>query len=223
MKQSKNVAQLETYFSSLLKSKFIDVEYMVDDILDVFETFSWACSDSLPDNVQDRFKKLVAKGNAFELSNDELIELLEVCPVDHPYSDYLQAKKLLEVSEDANIEAEKEMIGWEVMESSYISKEEQTNYPEHYQKRYHAQVTVGNQISIDIKDEQNEPSIGMMIEISCGTPAIHIDLDGGDNVIHIHKACDGLVVTPETNVTIEECEPGSSDNYTDGRSKVFKP
>lgn len=58
---------------------------------------------------------------------------------------------------------------------------------------------MGNQSFIEILDENGEPRFGLVLEIDNGVPAIHIDTDGGDALLHIRAAHDGLVLTPDSD------------------------
>lgn len=65
------------------------------------------------------------------------------------------------------------------------------------QRAYSMNVSVGNQSFIEIMNQDGDPCFGLAIEINHGVPAIHIDLDGGDSLLHIHAVNGGLVLTPD--------------------------
>ncbi len=73
---------------------------------------------------------------------------------------------------------------------------------------YQLNVEVGNQTYVDIIDSStDEPVLGFVLEINKGVPSLHLDTDGGDCVIHLHKTPDGLVITPDNpSVMINQAE-----------------
>jgi len=54
-----------------------------------------------------------------------------------------------------------------------------------------------NQTTFELRDAEGGPVFGFVFEIDMGAPALHIDLGGGDLVMHIHMAQGGLVLTPD--------------------------
>jgi len=62
---------------------------------------------------------------------------------------------------------------------------------------YNVKALIGNQTNLTFKDE-NGMYLGLLIEINQGVPALHIDLDGKDDALHIHRAQGGLVLTPSS-------------------------
>ncbi len=78
---------------------------------------------------------------------------------------------------------------------------------ENEKSEYQLNVEVGNQTYVDILDSSEEPVLGFVLEINKGVPALHIDTDGGDCVIHLHKTPVGIVITPDNpSVVIEQAE-----------------
>ena len=118
-----------------------------------------------------------------------------------PYWPFINEDNTLEILEDVRNTLESELLrqhkaltqstmeDWRIGENSPISDSHKTTF--------NVSVDIGNQIAIDIKEESGESSLGLLIEINHGTPALHIDLDGGDSLIHIHKGQGGLVISPE--------------------------
>lgn len=93
------------------------------------------------------------------------------------------------------------------------------NKPQH---EFTAEIRGGNQPSIEIVDADGEPVMGFIVEINKGVPAIHIDTDGGDALLHIHKAHDGLVLCPDSNDDHFEAAPIDQFSYNDQRALLIK-
>lgn len=118
-----------------------------------------------------------------------------------PYWPFLTEDNALEIMQDLQTAIEQEltqqhqaltqgqMVDWRILED--------TPTPTEHRNAFSINVQMGNQVAIDIKQEDGEPSLGLLIEINHGTPALHVDLDGGDSLVHIHKGQDGLVITPD--------------------------
>jgi hypothetical protein len=107
------------------------------------------------------------------------------------------------------------MVDWRIAEGESV--------PDAYKVGYTAKVDIGNRIVIDINDNNGEPSIGLLIEINRGTPALHIDLDGGDNLIHIHKGQGGLVITPECKDATFDSAELDDLSYHSHNAVVIRP
>ena len=85
---------------------------------------------------------------------------------------------------------------------------------------YTATAYLGTQSTLEIMDEHGDSSLGLAIEIDKGVPTIHINIDGGDSVLHLHKSPKGLVITPDNReVTINSAELDRY-SYNDHRSLV---
>ncbi len=55
----------------------------------------------------------------------------------------------------------------------------------------------GNQSYLQITDANNEPVMGMIIEINNGVPALHISMNGDCNLLHAHVINESIVLTPD--------------------------
>lgn len=84
-----------------------------------------------------------------------------------------------------------EMQDWRVSEGVAVERPGDDRH--HY-----VTANLGGQSCLEFVDENNDPSLGVMVEINHGVPAIHIDVNGGDTVLHIHAAQGGLVLTPNS-------------------------
>jgi hypothetical protein len=82
------------------------------------------------------------------------------------------------------------MVDWRVTEDSDLEAEGDD-------RPYSLCASIGNQSCLEIMDEHGDPRVGIMVEINQGVPAFHIDIDGGDTLLHMHVAQGGLVITPE--------------------------
>ncbi|APE04137.1 hypothetical protein BM526_19405 (plasmid) [Alteromonas mediterranea] len=85
------------------------------------------------------------------------------------------------------------MVDWRTPEGSPLKS------PTH-NTMYDVNVDLGNQIGIEFLSGKDEPVMGLMIEVNHGVPMIHIDIEGGDSLIHIHKSKSSLVFTPDTEI-----------------------
>lgn len=85
------------------------------------------------------------------------------------------------------------MVDWRILEKSELES------PTH-NMMYDVNVDLGNQIGIEFLSGKDEPVMGLMIEVNHGVPMIHIDIEGGDSLIHIHKSKSSLVFTPDSEI-----------------------
>lgn len=83
------------------------------------------------------------------------------------------------------------MVDWRVREREAVVAGDE--HP------YHVTAYIGNQCYFEFLDHHDEPVFGLTMEINNGVPALHIDMDGGDAMLHIHKAHNGLVLTPDNH------------------------
>ena len=90
------------------------------------------------------------------------------------------------------------------------------------QHEFKADIRIGNQTAIEIIDAGGEPIMGFMLEINKGVPALHIDTDGGDAVLHIHKAQGGLVLCPDGVDQRFESAIMDEFSYNDYRALLIK-
>lgn len=100
----------------------------------------------------------------------------------------LLVNKALFQGEQANLSLE--IVDW-------CSKESEALEHKGDDRPYSVEVQLGNQSFFEIREKDGESCIGLMIKINKGVPAIHIDTDGEETLLHIHKAQGGLVLTPE--------------------------
>lgn len=142
-----------------------------------------------------------------------------------PYWPFISDDNALEILEDVRHSVEAELLrqhndltqstmeDWRIAENAPI--------PDSHRKTFRANIDMGNQITIEIKQENGEPSLGLLIEINHGTPALHIDVDGGDSLLHIHKGQGGLVITPEERYRSFEPAVMDEESYHTPNSVVI--
>lgn len=63
---------------------------------------------------------------------------------------------------------------------------------------YQVSVTGQHNIHCEVVNKEGNPCFGVMFEIDQGVPALHINT-GGDMLLHIHCAHNGLVLTPDAS------------------------
>ncbi len=80
------------------------------------------------------------------------------------------------------------------------------------ERPYLVAASIGNESRLNFTDQHGEPCVGVMIEINHGVPAVHIDINGGDSVLHIHAVDGGLVLTPDDPSA--RFEPASMSRYS---------
>ena len=142
-----------------------------------------------------------------------------------PYWPFISDDNALEILEDVRHSVEAELLrqhnaltqstmeDWRIAENAPI--------PDSHRKTFIANIDMGNQITIEIKQENGEPSLGLLIEINHGTPALHIDIDGGDSLLHIHKGQNGLVISPEESFQRFETAAMDEISYHNPNSVVI--
>lgn len=64
---------------------------------------------------------------------------------------------------------------------------------------YQLNIDMGNQTGLEVIDMKGEPVMGVLFEINRGTPSLHVEIDGYDTLIHMHRIKGGLVITPDRN------------------------
>lgn len=107
------------------------------------------------------------------------------------------------------------MADWRIAEDSELLHEDDG-------RPYTATLHIVNQTSLKLMDETGEPCFGVLVEINHGVPALHLNVAGGDNLLHIHVAQGGLVLTPDhTGVQIGCAEPDRYA-YHDKRSLLVR-
>jgi len=103
-----------------------------------------------------------------------------------------------------------QMNDWRLLEGEPLDSEQDGTV-------YDVSAYIDNQTSFELFDKEEEPVLGFVFEINMGVPALHIDIGGGDSILHIHMAHDGLVLTPDDDrVTFETAEP---DRFAYGGSR----
>jgi hypothetical protein len=120
----------------------------------------------------------------------------------------LTCSSLTEYTSEINLE----MVDWCSSEG---------DIPDADKGNYKVKYNIGNQAAVELVDESNEPVFGFMFEINNGVPALHIDLDGGDAVLHIHKAHDGLILTPNSINDRFSTAPCDRYSYNDPSSLLI--
>lgn len=106
------------------------------------------------------------------------------------------------------------MEDWRICEGGPVEDNERT--------RYNTELTIGNQIYVEITEENGEPCMGFILEINHGVPALHIDVDGGNCIVHIHKTKEGILLTPDYSEAIFETPEMSKLSYNDPRTLLIK-
>ena len=71
-------------------------------------------------------------------------------------------------------------------------------------------------------DETGEPCLGVLLEINHGVPALHLNVAGGDTILHIHAAQGGLVMTPDHSGIQIDCAEPDRYAYHDGTSLLVR-
>ncbi|MEB5808706.1 hypothetical protein [Klebsiella pneumoniae] len=69
---------------------------------------------------------------------------------------------------------------------------------QHY-RIYTATYHLDNQTSIEVADDTGQLCLGVLLEINHGVPALHLNVSGGDKLLHVHAAQGGLVLTPDSS------------------------
>ena len=85
------------------------------------------------------------------------------------------------------------MVDWRTPEGTPLES------PDH-NTVYDVKVDLGNQIGIEFLTDNEQPVMGLLIEVNHGVPCVHIDIDGGDTLMHIHKSKNSLVFTPDSEI-----------------------
>lgn len=198
------LAQAQNCLSELIDSAFLDDKDMGGDCLESFDCYDWQPKSTLNELQAKQWSELLQKGINGDMDGAELTEFLGLTSADgqtHPYFYCIQARQLVNSTpEDADDDNSVScpMVDWRVESNKHLAPADREAVPAEYNKQYSASIKPGNQIGIEINDEDGEPSLGLLIEINHGTPALHIDLDGGGNVLHLHKGQGGLVITPDS-------------------------
>lgn len=87
---------------------------------------------------------------------------------------------------------------------------------------YSVTAYIGNQCALEFLDDKGEPRLGLMLEINHGVPALHIDVDGGDALLHIHATNGGLVLTPDNYSSRFQSAELNRFSYNDKSSVLIR-
>ncbi|HCX5853880.1 TPA: hypothetical protein ACGGE1_004717 [Klebsiella pneumoniae] len=86
----------------------------------------------------------------------------------------------------------KRMTDWRIPEGEPVCHEADSRI---YTATYH----LDNQTSIEVADDTGQLCLGVLLEINHGVPALHLNVSGGDTLLHVHAAQGGLVLTPDSS------------------------
>ena len=209
---AENLIVATTLLSQLMADGRLNKTDVANECLEVFDTVDWVARHNLTEEESARWTVLLQKGDAEDMSQaelDEFIDLSNTSELPHLYCTLKKASALLEGAEKPfdgtyvpndnmprdDIKVIRSMQDWRIDVGEEAVGEV---VPDDERQVYQVTVQVGNQTAIEIVDAQGEPSLGVMIEINHGVPAVHIDADGSDSLVHIHKAQGGIVLTPES-------------------------
>jgi hypothetical protein len=109
-----------------------------------------------------------------------------------------------EVNDGGAVEFNLTISDWKHAQGEPVAVEEQ--------QAFRANVSLGNQTHIDLYSSTGDYVLGLMVEINHGTPAVHINVQDDDSLLHIHKAQGGLVITPDDNTA--RFVPAESDRHS---------
>ena len=84
------------------------------------------------------------------------------------------------------------MTDWRIPEGEPVCHEADSRI---YTATYH----LDNQTSIEVADDTGQLCLGVLLEINHGVPALHLNVSGGDTLLHVHAAQGGLVLTPDSS------------------------
>ncbi|HIG7261099.1 TPA: hypothetical protein ACYF2D_004756, partial [Klebsiella pneumoniae] len=84
------------------------------------------------------------------------------------------------------------MTDWRIPEGEPVCHEADSRI---YTATYH----LDNQTSIEVADDTGQLCLGVLPEINHGVPALHLNVSGGDKLLHVHAAQGGLVLTPDSS------------------------
>nr|APD70762.1 hypothetical protein [Klebsiella pneumoniae] len=73
------------------------------------------------------------------------------------------------------------MTDWRIPEGEPVCHEADSRI---YTATYH----LDNQTSIEVADDTGQLCLGVLTEINHGVPALHLNVSGGDKLLHVH-AC----------------------------------
>lgn len=166
----------ENYLSDKYSSPYLSVS--PDDSLPSLARNVWALHD--PEGWQDELATLGDEDKALIPDATEVKKTRAA----------LKALLVNNVDEEEENEVSLPMVDWRIPEGEPVEDPED-------KKQYRMVARLGNQNFIEILDEKGEPRFGLVLEINNGVPAMHIDTDGGDTLLHIHAVHGGLVLTPD--------------------------
>jgi len=166
----------ENYLSNQYSSPYLSVS--PDDSLPSLARNVWALHDAegWQDELSalgDEIKSLIPDANEVKKTRGELKSLL-----------------VINVEEEEENEVILPMVDWRIPAGEPVEDPEDA-------KQYRMVVCLANQSFIEILDENGDPRFGLVLEINDGVPAMHIDTDGGDTLLHVHTVHGGLVLTPD--------------------------
>ncbi len=84
------------------------------------------------------------------------------------------------------------MTDWRIPEGEPVCHEADSRI---YTATYH----LDNQTSIEVADDTGQLCLSVLLEINHGVPALHLNVSGGDKLLHVHAAQGGLVLTPDSS------------------------
>lgn len=88
--------------------------------------------------------------------------------------------------------------------------------------RYHLEYQLGNQSYLRINDTEENTQLDIIIEINQGVPAVHISDQVDAGLLHIHRAQDGLVLTPDSLGNGFKMSVMDRYSYNDRKSLTIK-
>lgn len=88
--------------------------------------------------------------------------------------------------------------------------------------RYQLHYQLGNQTYLRINDTEDKTQLDLILEINHGVPAIHISDQADGALLHIHRAQDGLVLTPDSQENAFKISSLDRYSYNDSNSLTIK-
>lgn len=108
-----------------------------------------------------------------------------------------------------------QMVDWRVSDGCVI-EEPNDALP------YNVKADIGNQTTIEFSDHNGEPRFDVFIEVNNGVPALHLGLNGGDVLLHVHALRDGIVLTPDHDKNRFEQAEINRYSYNDQKSLFIR-
>ncbi|MDX2503655.1 MAG: hypothetical protein QNL62_04150 [Gammaproteobacteria bacterium] len=88
--------------------------------------------------------------------------------------------------------------------------------------KYKLEYQLGNQMYLRIIDAHETTQMNIIVEINNGVPAIHISDRADDELLHIHRAQGGLVLTPDSRESTFKSSSLDRFSYKDANSLTIK-